>query len=410
MKRMRWLVIMIVLLAAMGGVTAQTDALNPEQIEDIAQSVVEIAALKRGQVAGIGSGTIVSPDGLIFTNRHVVEGGDDFLILVLEDPSEPPVERFLASVVGVSDTIDFALLQIDRDLDGREIDTTRLNLPTIPLASERARLGETISVFGYPGLSEGYLVYTAGAISGIQNETVNGQRVAYWYNTDAEISPGNSGGTVVNQRGEYLGIPTAVRAENTTGGRLGGITPLPAILAELGMTAQQINAGQVDNGEIAESPALVQGGSGSDDLLTGVGLDYALDPNYGVYDLQAGFEPDPFTLEVTAGGDIDTSTLNLGAECVGYATTQPDVRLNWSGDGALLRIFFAADSANGDTALLVNDPQGNWFCNDDSARNNLNPVVDMRNPLEGQYDIWIASGGDDVNGIIGVTERDDVTP
>lgn len=399
MKRMLWLVVVIALLST-SGIAAQTGTLSSDQIERIARSVVEIAALKFGQVAGIGSGTIVSPDGLIFTNRHVVEGGDDFLILMLRDPAEPPVESYLASVVGVSETIDFALLQIDRDLDGRPIDTARLNLPTIPVAANRARLGDAISVFGYPGLSEGYLVYTTGTVSGVQNETINGQRVPLWYNTDTEISPGNSGGTVVNQQGEYIGIPTAVRAENTTGGRLGAILSLPAILAELGVTAQEINAGQVNE--------VVAASGGGGEVLTGVGLDYSLDPNYGVFDLRAGFEPDPFSVPVIAGGDIDTSTLGLGDQCVGYATTQPDVRLNWSGTSQLLRIFVVADSANGDTALLVNDPQGNWYCDDDAV--SLNPMVDLDNPLEGQYDIWIASGAEDVSGTLYFTEQPSVSP
>jgi len=398
MKRMLWFVSVMLLLVS-SGVSAQTGTLTPEQIAQIAQSVVEIGALKNGQVAGIGSGTIVSPDGLIFTNRHVVEGADDFLILILQDPSEPPVERFLASVVGVSEQIDFALLQIDRDINGNALNTASLNLPTIPLASERARLGEAISVFGYPGISEGYLVYTTGAISGIQNETVNGARVPLWYNTDAEISPGNSGGTVVNQRGEYIGIPTAVRSETTTGGRLGGILSLPAILAELNITAQEINAGQLPEGAVPVG--------GGETVLTDQGLDYTLDPNFGVYDLRAGFEPDPFELDVIAGGDINTGSLNLGSECVGMATAQPDMRLNWSGNSTLLRFFFAAYNANDDTALLVNDPDGNWHCNDDSY-DSLNPTVDLRSPLEGQYDIWIASGNDDVEGTLFITEQEEV--
>jgi len=406
MKRMLLFIVIMSLLTGGILVTAQTASLTPEQIEDIAQSVVEIGALKNGQVASIGSGTIVSPDGLIFTNRHVVEGGDDFLILVLVDPSEPPVERYLASVVGLSQELDFALLQIDRDLDGNQIDTTQLNMPTIPLAGERARLGESISVFGYPGLSEGYLVYTTGTVSGVQNETVNGQRVPLWYNTDAEISPGNSGGTVVNQNGEYIGIPTSVRSEGTTGGRLGGILTLPAILAELDITAQEINSGQVD-----EVVAQGVGGGANDEVLTGVGLDYSLEPNYGIIDLNVGFEPDPFTQDVIAGGDIDVSTLNLGSECIGFATTQPDLRLNWSGSGQLLRFFFMAASADGDAALLVNDPAGNWHCNDDSASGNLNPMIDLDNPVEGQYDIWIASLSDtDVEGTIYITEQSNVTP
>ena len=95
---------------------------------------------------------------------------------------------------------------------------------------------------------------------------------------------------------------------------------------------------------------------------------------------------------------------------MGRATAQPDVRLNWSGSSQLLRIFFQAANANGDTALLVNDPQGTWYCNDDSGSGNLNPVVDLENPGEGQYDIWIASGGADTEGTLEITEQANVGP
>ena len=61
-------------------------------------------------------------------------------------------------------------------------------------------------------------------------------------------------------------------------------------------------------------------------------------------------------------------------------------------------------------ALLVNDPQGNWYCNDDSGSGNLNPVVDLENPVEGQYDIWIASGGADTEGTLEITEQANVGP
>ena len=405
MKRL--LLLLLVIMMISGSAAAQRTTLTADEIERIARSVVHIASLKYGQIAATGSGTVVSADGVIFTNRHVVEGADDYLILIVQDINEPPVESYLASVVGVADEIDFAVLQIDRDLNGNPIDVSRMRIPDpVPLASNPLRLGDTISVFGYPGIGEGYLVLTNGSVSSVENGTLSGQRLPIWYQTDAEISPGNSGGTVVNQNGEYVGIPTAVRAEGTTGGRLGGITPLPAILAVLGVDAAEIT-GTTGNRTLETVPTPAPD---NPQFLEGVGLDYTLDTNFGQTTLRAGFEPDPFVLPMDAGGDIDVTTLNLGSECIGYATAQPDFRIQWSGSSEALRFFFTSEIANGDAGLIINDPQGTWYCNDDWS-NTYDPLIDIPNPLEGQYDIWVPTyTGETIPGTFYITEDTRLNP
>lgn len=116
-------------------------------------------------------------------------------------------------------------------------------------------------------------------------------------------------------------------------------------------------------------------------------LDYALDPIYGERTLEAGFLPDPSQVTLISGGSIAVSALDLEDECTGYATAAPSFRLHWDGDSDLLRILFVVDE--GDTTLIVNDPGGRWFCNDDT--NGLDPELQFRDPVTGQYDIWVGS-------------------
>ncbi|HEX3049719.1 MAG TPA: hypothetical protein VHP83_03615, partial [Aggregatilineaceae bacterium] len=131
-----------------------------------------------------------------------------------------------------------------------------------------------------------------------------------------------------------------------------------------------------------------------------------LDPNFGEFDLVAGFEPDPFTKETSAGGDIDAATVN--ANCSGYVTSAPDLRINWTGQTANLRVFFVGQD---DTTLTMQDPAGNWLCND-NAFNSVNPGVDIKNPAVGTYNLWIGSvdpTNDYIGGTLYITESD-LTP
>ncbi len=134
-------------------------------------------------------------------------------------------------------------------------------------------------------------------------------------------------------------------------------------------------------------------------------LDSTAEPSFGSVGLRAGFSPNPHATNVTGGGPVDASY--LGGDCVGHATSAPDVRLTWTGVSDWLRIFVVADGA-GDTTLLIRLPDGSWACNDDADGTTLNPMVAFHDPLPGQYDIWVGTyeANESVPGTLHLTERD----
>lgn len=221
--------------AAPPTVDAQGAGLDRDDIQRIAQSVVLIYVLDNsGEPFSTGSGTIVSNDGIIYTNQHVTDDGADFAIFLLgDDLGELPELRYFASLRRDFTEIDFAILQIDRDAQGRPIDPNSLNLPFITPSNADVSIGDQVTIFGYPTIAEGYMLVTTGTIAGVQNGTISGQRIPVWYQTAAEIAPGNSGGLAVNDDGELIGLPTAVVSEDRTGGRIGGILPYTAVRAIL---------------------------------------------------------------------------------------------------------------------------------------------------------------------------------
>jgi len=227
---MRKVILVFLMLFTLSGTIHAQGGLSREQREKIAEAVVQIYNLDEdGQPVSSGSGTIISADGLILTNRHVVEDGKDFAILILSNLREKPEPTYLASVIGVSDDIDMAVLQIDRTIKGKKISKTNLDLPFLDEFNDDVGHGDPITIFGFPGLGDGYLVVTQGTITTIEDDDLLGEHVSVWYQTDAELSPGNSGGLAVDADGKIIGIPTAVQSEQETNGRLGGITPWPAI-------------------------------------------------------------------------------------------------------------------------------------------------------------------------------------
>ncbi len=141
------------------------------------------------------------------------------------------------------------------------------------------------------------------------------------------------------------------------------------------------------------------------DPTPGSGLVRTLPPNYGSTALSAGFLPDPHEVAMTSGGSVDVGDLNLGGSCYGFATSAPDFRLFWSGDSSEMTVTFTANDG-GDTTLIINDPFGNWRCNDDF--DGLNPGVVIDNPPGGQYDIWVGSYIEDshISGTLAITEFD----
>ncbi|HEX2618865.1 MAG TPA: serine protease, partial [Phototrophicaceae bacterium] len=253
-------------------IPAQSGGLTNDAINTIASSVVYIETEERGHPFASGSGTLITSTGLIFTNRHVIEDGDDFHIFLLEDMRELPVPRYYASLVHVFDEIDFAVLQIDRDDDKDDIDPSKLDLPFLEATTEEVGYGDPIYIFGYPDIGDGYLVLTQGSITTIENGELVDQKLPVWYRTDAEMSSGNSGGLVVNDKGEYVGIPTWVRKADSTLGQLGGILPYPAIKTVLdangGLDGPPTvdDNGNNDNGNDGGSSTVVVQNDSRDDI------------------------------------------------------------------------------------------------------------------------------------------------
>ena len=118
--------------------------------------------------------------------------------------------------------------------------------------------------------------------------------------------------------------------------------------------------------------------------------DASQDPVFGTLKLSSGFQPDPRNVDIVAGGTEDAS--HLGGSCVGMVGDAPDYRLTYTAGGLPLNIWVYADV---DTTLVVNDPNGNWNCNDDGAGDggNVNPGLRWANPPSGVYDIWIGRYG-----------------
>ncbi|WP_019960912.1 hypothetical protein [Woodsholea maritima] len=112
-------------------------------------------------------------------------------------------------------------------------------------------------------------------------------------------------------------------------------------------------------------------------------------PTYGTISLNSGFSPDPHTTSLTAGGTIDANQVE--SSCRGKIARNPDLRLDY--DAGSLPLYIRSRSSS-DTTLVVNDPNGTWHCDDDSA-GSLDPQIHLSSPSSGTYDIWVGTYGDD---------------
>lgn len=116
------------------------------------------------------------------------------------------------------------------------------------------------------------------------------------------------------------------------------------------------------------------------------GIDWSLPANFGSANLRGGFTPDPYRVNIVSGGGYRADSVRSG--CAGWVSAAPDFELNFTA-GSLPLILSAASSS--DTTILVNDPNGNWHCNDDGGNAGLNPALSFNNAASGTYDIWIGS-------------------
>ncbi len=164
------------------------------------------------QIGWTGSGTIISPDGLILTNAHVVLPDRYFpvdALVVAQTISQDaaPEPRFYAEVLQADASLDIAVIHVTTDYDGNTLDIASLNLPHVPLGdSDKLNLGDSLTILGYPGIGGATVTLTRGDVSGFTSQPDYGQRA--FIKTSATIAGGNSGGLAVDSGGSLIGIPT----------------------------------------------------------------------------------------------------------------------------------------------------------------------------------------------------------
>lgn len=179
------------------------------------------------KLQAMGSGFIVTKDGYLFSNYHVVKSATKIVVVLADN------RKFDAKVVGSDPETDIALLKINAN-----------NLPVVPIGdSGEVQVGDLVVAIGNPfGLSG---TFTTGAVSYIGRPGMSGYQKLI--QTDTPINPGNSGGPLVNIRGQVIGINAAI--QSTTGGYQGIGFAIP-INTVKNIAGQIVNTGKIDRGYI----------------------------------------------------------------------------------------------------------------------------------------------------------------
>jgi serine protease Do len=231
---------------------------------------------------GVGSGFVLSADGFIMTNAHVVEGADDVIVTL------PDKREFKARIVGADKRTDVAVVKIEAT-----------GLPAVKIGDvNRLRVGEWVMAIGSPfGLEN---TVTAGIVSAKQRDT--GDFLPF-IQTDVAINPGNSGGPLINMRGEVVGINSQIYSRS---GGFQGISFAIPIDEAVRVSDQLRTSGRVTRGRIG-----VQIDQVSKDVAESLGLGQpkgalvrGVEPNSPA--ARAGIEPGDIILKFD-GKDIDKS-------------------------------------------------------------------------------------------------------
>ncbi|RJG14693.1 trypsin-like peptidase domain-containing protein, partial [Massilia cavernae] len=244
----------------------------------------------------LGSGVIVSPDGYILTNNHVIEAAEEIQVVLADG------RKAAASVIGTDPETDLAVIRIDiRDL------------PVMVLGhAEEARVGDVVLAIGNPfGVGQ---TVTMGIVSAVGRNNLNINQFENFIQTDAAINFGNSGGALVDTNGNLLGINTAIYSQ--TGGSVGIGFAIPVTTAKAVMEAI-IKTGQVTRGWVGiESQDITPELAASFGLARDSGAIIAGVVRGGPAD-KAGIRPGDILLDVE-GNKVATTAdmLNLIAQLV----------------------------------------------------------------------------------------------
>src|SRR3954447_10719416 len=303
-------------------------ALTPHQVyENAKDSVAYITSKITQQSAGpfgqaqtgvaTGSGFVVSSDGYVVTNAHVVEGASAVKVKVGDGKTES------AKVVGEDASSDLALLKIDAS-----------GLKPLTLAdSSNVQVGDPVDAIGNPfGLDR---TLTAGIVSALQRQisSPNGYSINDVIQTDAAINPGNSGGPLFNSAGQVIGVNSQIEStgSSSSGGEAGNVGigfAIPANTvksvvdqlrssgkvshAYLGVTTGDAQGAGAQVGQLTSDGPAADGGLMAGDVITAVG-GKAVEDSSALTSVVDSFKPgDSVQVKVSRNGQAKTLTVKLG--------------------------------------------------------------------------------------------------
>lgn len=287
---------------------------------------------------GSGSGVVISPDGYIVTNNHVVDGAEN-LEVVLNDQ-----QTYEAEIVGVDPTTDIALIKIEAT-----------NLPTVQIAdSDKLRIGEWVVAVGNPfSLTS---TVTAGIVSA-KGRSIDILRrtselaIESFIQTDAVVNPGNSGGALVDINGDLVGINTAI--SSPTGVFAGYSFAVPSAIVK--KVAEDLREfGVVQRGLL---------GARIQELNTKFAEELGIDRDNGVYvnEVTENSAAEEAGLQkgdvITAVDGITTLRNSELLEQLGRRRPGDEVTLTFERDGDLLTATARLRNANGDTEPILPTPE-----------------------------------------------------
>jgi len=304
------------------------------------------------QQQNLGSGVIISPDGYVVTNNHVVDGADVIQVRLTDK------RQFEARVVGANEATDLAVLKIDPPTD----------VPVLPIGnSDRVEVGDWVVAVGNPFRLTSTV--TAGIVSalGRQLRIIDSSfGIENFIQTDAAINPGNSGGALVSLDGELVGINTAIASR--TGAYQGYGFAIPSALVERVVT-DLIEYGELQRGYL---------GVRIQEVNAEVANEVGLDEIRGVYiaGVRSGAAADRAGLRE---GDVVEA---VDGEQVDAANQlQSTVAMHRPGDVVSLRVWRDGDVQSVEVTLMgENTPVFQNWLSDQQSRPQPGPVPDDERP------------------------------
>lgn len=238
-RPLRTLGLVLILLSGWAALSQSIPVLGLERdarTRALLATVQVVVPDRNGDPYSSGSGTVLNAErGYILTNYHVMGDtdsrrlfNDDGIAVIGLNPSNlrgVPVFKYYARMVNGDPEVDLAVLEIIAPFDDpRGRLPQNLGLTTVERgASTDLLIGDPIYVLGFPGLGGDTVTYTEGTVSGFLDENRDGREE--WIKTDAEVNHGNSGGLAVNDRGDFIGVPSAGLTDAEAAGKISLIRP-----------------------------------------------------------------------------------------------------------------------------------------------------------------------------------------